>query len=265
MVEPDKGIHFIDNTNPSTPIQTGFLNIWGATGMSIKGNFLYANSFIDLVVYDISSFESPVMVDRLEDVFPGALPYSDKNYPFKTIDKSKGVVTSWIVEEITEDVTNSNPSWIDCFNCEVSFIETNSTFDGGGPSAGGSTGVSGSISLFTIIDDYLYIVENGRLLHPFNISNPGLPSVNDPVVVWGNVETLFPYNGYIFMGTPSGMIIYETSNPTVPTYVSSLSHARGCDPVVVQSCHDPSLDNPWIQTSFSKRKMSLDKSHVFPW
>jgi len=130
---------------------------------------------------------------------------------------------------------------------------------------GGSTGVSGSISLFTIIDDYLYIVENGRLLHPFNISNPGLPSVNDPVVVWGNVETLFPYNGYIFMGTPSGMIIYETSNPTVPTYVSSLSHARGCDPVVVQSCHDPSLDNPWIQTSFSKRKMSLDKSHVFPW
>ena len=36
------------------------------------------------------------------------------------------------------------------------------------------------------------------------------------------------------MGTPSGILIYNTVNPNVPEYVSSLSHARGCDPVVVQ-------------------------------
>lgn len=232
MVEPDKGIHFIDNTNPSAPIQKGFLNIWGATGMAIKGDFLYANSFIDLVVYDISSFANPTLVERLEDVFPGALPFSEKNYPYKTIDKSKGVVTSWTTEEVTEDVANFQPTWIDCFNCEVSFVQTNGTFDSG--TSGGGTGISGSISLFTIIDDYLYVVENGSLLHPFEISNPVSPNTNDPVYLWGNVETLFPHNEYIFMGTPSGMLVYETSNPTVPTYVSALSHARGCDPVVVQ-------------------------------
>lgn len=229
MVEPDKGIHFIDNTNPSAPVQTGFLNVWGATGMSIKGNYLYANSFIDMVVYDISSFASPVLVERLEDVFPGALPHSEKNYPYSTIDKSKGVVTSWTVEQVTEDVANFQPTWVDCFTCgvgsESSFVSE---------SGGGSTGISGSISLFTIIDDYLYVVENGSKLHPFEISNPASPTVNEAVGIWGNVETLFPYENYIFMGTPTGMIVYETSNPVVPTYVSSLSHARGCDPVVVQ-------------------------------
>ena len=36
MVEPNEGIHFIDNSNPSSPVQAGFLKIWGATGMSIK-------------------------------------------------------------------------------------------------------------------------------------------------------------------------------------------------------------------------------------
>ncbi|MFT5821168.1 MAG: hypothetical protein ACI8ZM_002417 [Crocinitomix sp.] len=235
MVEPDKGIHFIDNTNPTAPVQAGFLNIWGATGMAIKGNYLYANSFIDMVVYDISSFANPTLVERLEDVFPGALPFSEKNYPYRTIDKSKGVVTSWTVEEVTEEIANSQPTWIDCFNCEVNFSEVTSTFNSGSSSGGGSsTGVSGSISLFTIIDDYLYVVENGSLLHPFEISSPASPTTNDPVYLWGDVETLFPYNEYIFMGTPSGMLVYETSNPTEPTFVSSLSHARGCDPVVVQ-------------------------------
>ena len=105
LVEPDKGVHFIDNTNPASPGQTGFLNVWGATGMAIKGNYLFVNSFIDLVVYDISSFSNPTEVYRLPDVFPGALPFSSKNYPYETIDKSKGVVTSWEVKELKQDIT----------------------------------------------------------------------------------------------------------------------------------------------------------------
>ncbi len=232
MVEPDKGIHFIDNSNPSSPSQTGFLNVWGATGMAIRGNYLYVNSFIDLMVYDISSLSSPVLVERLEDIFPMALPFSDKNYPYQPIDKSKGVVTSWQILEIKEDVTNSSPSWVNA-NLWGITVEFDSA-SGGAAEGGGGTGIAGSISLFTIINDYLYVVEEGRVLHPIDISNAASPISYDNVSVWGDVETLFPYNDYIFMGTPSGMLIYETSNPQMPTFVSSLSHARGCDPVVVK-------------------------------
>lgn len=233
MVEPDKGIHFIDNSNPSNPVQTGFLNIWGATGMAIKGDYLYANSLIDLVVYDISSLTSPVLVDRLEDVFPTALPHSEKNYPYQVIDKNLGVVTSWRQEKVKEDVDVSmnGPEWINCFNCDIQTFA-----DGGGNSEAGTgqTGIGGSITLFTIKGDYLYVVEEGNFLHPIEITIPTAPVAHDLVGVWGGVETIFPYGDYLFMGTPAGIIIYGTSDPRIPNYIAALSHARGCDPVVVK-------------------------------
>lgn len=233
MVEPNEGIHFIDNSNPSSPVQAGFLKIWGATGMSIKGDYLYANSLIDLVIYDLSTISNPVFVGRMEDVFPTALPVSEKNYPYKTIDKSLGVVTSWKQENVSEDITNSNPSWVNCFECD---FETIAVQDGGFSegSVEGQSSISGSITLFTILNDYLYVVEEGNFLHPINIANPTVPVANDIVGLWGGVETIFPYQNYLFMGTPSGILIYGIDSPNNPNYIASLSHARGCDPVVVK-------------------------------
>ena len=90
VVEPDKGIHFIDNANPSTPIQKGFLNVWGAGNMAIKGNYLYVNSYIDLLGMIFLRWKiQPAR--RMEDVFPTALPTSNSDYPYAAIDKSKGV------------------------------------------------------------------------------------------------------------------------------------------------------------------------------
>lgn len=233
MVEPNEGIHFIDNSNPSSPVQAGFLKIWGATGMSIKGDYLYANSLIDLVIYDLSTITNPVFVDRMEDVFPTALPVSEKNYPYKIIDKNLGVVTSWKQEKVSEDITNNNPSWVSCFECDFeTIVVQDGVFSEG--SGAGQTSISGSITLFTILNDYLYIVEEGNFLHPINISNPTAPVAHDVVGLWGGVETIFPYQNYLFMGTPSGILIYGTDSPNNPNYIASLSHARGCDPVVVK-------------------------------
>ncbi len=231
MVEPNEGVHFIDNSSPSAPLQTGFLKVWGATGMSIKDNYLYVNSLIDLVIYDITSFSNPLFVKRMENVFPTALPVSDKNYPFQIIDKNLGVVTSWKQEKVSEDVTNTNPSWVNCFGCE---FETFTDGGVGSTSGAGQTSVSGSITLFTILNNHLYVVEEGNFLHPFDISNPTSPVKHTAVSLWGDVETLFPYENYLFMGTPSGIQIFGTSNPNNPDYISALSHARGCDPVVVK-------------------------------
>jgi hypothetical protein len=236
MVEPNKGVHFIDNSNPSSPNQIGFLNIVGATGMAIKDNRMYVNSLIDLVVFDISNLSAPVEVARLEDQFPNALPYSTENYPYATIDKEKGVVVAWEVKEVKEEVTNPQPTWVNCFNCDFQTAmnyESSMNKNGGGNLSSG-TGVSGSISLFTIINDYLYVMEQGSALNPISIADPNAPIAYEKVWAWGGVETLFPYGEYIFMGTPTGMLIYDTENPRAPNYISSLSHARGCDPVVVQ-------------------------------
>lgn len=74
IIEPEKGIHFIDNSSPSSPQKTGFLSLLGCTGIEIKNQHLFANSFIDLVVFDISSMTNPKEISRVEDAFPEALP-----------------------------------------------------------------------------------------------------------------------------------------------------------------------------------------------
>jgi hypothetical protein len=39
----------------------------------------------------------------------------------------------------------------------------------------------------------------------------------------------------MFMGTPTGMLIYSVADPVKPVWQSSLSHVYGCDPVVVEN------------------------------
>ena len=53
--EPEKGIHIIDNRNPEHPVSVGFIELLGNADMAIKDNILYADSYIDMVWFDISS------------------------------------------------------------------------------------------------------------------------------------------------------------------------------------------------------------------
>ena len=52
--DKNKGVHIINNSNPEKPVKISFLNIPGNVDISVKDDFLYANSFVDLVVFNIS-------------------------------------------------------------------------------------------------------------------------------------------------------------------------------------------------------------------
>jgi len=68
--EQFEGIHVIDNSNPASPNKVAFIKIEGNIDMAMKGNILYADSYIDLVTIDMTNVLSPVLVDRDEAVFP---------------------------------------------------------------------------------------------------------------------------------------------------------------------------------------------------
>ncbi len=229
IVENGAGIHFINNSNPSAPVKIGFLKIQGCTGMSIKDNYLYANHMIDLAVIDISDFNAPKVVGQAADLFPDALPERDGNYPVAKIDKEKGVVIAWEVKETKEEVKNQ-PYWNNCANCEM-LTTTANTGGFSGPSVG--TGISGSITKFAISNHYLYVMDKNAL-YSINITSPLAPTAGAPTMVWQNVETLFPYNNNLFLGTTTGMQIYSLSVPNSPTFVSVINHMTACDPVVVK-------------------------------
>jgi hypothetical protein len=96
---------------------------------------------------------------------------------------------------------------------------------------GNETGKGGSLARFTISRDYLYAVSNEDL-KCFNLSNPLLPSYEGSIDLGFGIETIFPRDSVIFIGTTSGMYIYDITVPSYPQKISFYEHIRSCDPVV---------------------------------
>lgn len=93
--EKYKGIHVFDNTNPASPVNLAFFDIPGNVDLAIKGNFLYADNYVDLIVLDISTIHSPVEVARIKDIFPYTIPETVDAYPIANIEKEKGFDVGW--------------------------------------------------------------------------------------------------------------------------------------------------------------------------
>lgn len=68
--EPNTGIHVIDNADPSNPINFQFLPVPGNLDIAVRSNILYADSYIDLVAFDISDVNNIQEINRIEGVFP---------------------------------------------------------------------------------------------------------------------------------------------------------------------------------------------------
>ncbi|NJO03674.1 MAG: hypothetical protein HC880_20145, partial [Bacteroidia bacterium] len=94
-------------------------------------------------------------------------------------------------------------------------------------------GRGGSLARFAIAGDHLYIVDNSKL-HVYNITDPANPLSGAEVHLGVNIETIFPYDNKLFIGSQTGMHIYDRINPNQPKFISRYDHVMSCDPVVVQ-------------------------------
>lgn len=86
--EPNKGIHIFDNENPSQPMALGFLAVPGNLDITVKNDVLYADSYVDLVMIDLSNVANARSVARLENAFSPR--YYPKSYG---VDPDEGVIT----------------------------------------------------------------------------------------------------------------------------------------------------------------------------
>ncbi len=222
--EPEKGIHIIDNRNPASPQNIGFVELLGNADIAVRNNMLYADSYIDLVWFDINNPAQPVLKGRLESVFPNALPEVCNEYG---IDYNKvyyqngitGIVVAWNLVERKEKIERSRGDLV----------------SDAGPNFGnkGGNGITGSMARFGIYQDYLYTVIN-NYLSIFNISGSQPQKAVESIYTGYNVETIFNYENKLFMGTPTGLLIYSVENPLSPERKSFIGHVWGCDPVVVE-------------------------------
>lgn len=96
-----------------------------------------------------------------------------------------------------------------------------------------SNGIGGSMAQFTIVDEYLYTVDY-KSLKIFDISSPETPVFIQSVDLGIGIESVFPQDNLLFIGTQSGVRIVEITEPSSPQLVSEFDHVTSCDPVVAE-------------------------------
>lgn len=230
IVEELSGIHVFDNSNPASPVKKTFIKLPGVIDISISGSVMYADSFIDLVVLDLQNIDNIHEVGRVKDILPYTVPPTDNNYPMATIDQEKGVVTGWNVKTIREKVFNTNPYPI--YWAKGVFYETMNASGASAGVSGSGVGVGGSMARFGIKGNVLYVVDKSTL-KVFDISVKTDPVKADDIYPGWNVETMFLTGNTMFLGTTTGMSVLDISVPLSPQYKTFFTHARSCDPVIV--------------------------------
>ncbi len=285
--ERGEGIHVIDNSIPSNPINLKFINIPGNVDMAAKGGFLYADNYIDLLAIDIRDLNNIQLAKRVENVFP----LYNNQFGFWADDGM--VITGWEemqTVEINEDCDNnvgSGPFIIfdRMIAMEANFDQTASLTSSSVPSS--PIGTGGSMARFAIYMNFLYTIDDYQM-NVFNIDNLYDPLPGNVINMGWGIETIFPYKDKLFIGAQNGMHIYDNAIPTEPVYISSFMHVTTCDPVVVNDqyayvtlrsgnvCNGftnqldviniENLDNPYLIKSYSMQNphgLGLDDQTLF--
>lgn len=217
----EKGVHIIDITNPSAPRKAAFVAIPGCVDLAVRGNTLYADLSTDLVAIDISN---PLQV-KLTQVLEGVFPH---RYYSSFVADTTQVITSWVRVDTT--VTSSDPIFWGISQRE--FDTMVGAFSNSTRGAKVSNGVGGSMARFALSDDRLYTVSHSDI-KIFNTSDAPKPSFIKQVNIaaW-DIETIFPFKNNLFLGSQTGMYIFNITNKDNPVQLSKFEHARVCDPVV---------------------------------
>jgi hypothetical protein len=231
--EVKKGIHIIDNSNPSLPKAISFIQILGNVDIAVKGNILYADSYTDFVALDISNPNAVKEVSRTKEVFTNGQVDGigwTYNAPDQTIYDSRYKMYT-TTQEVACEQQQSPLYYGGGVLWDAASFSSSTTKSSASPT---TNGVSGSTSRFAIINERLYAVSQSEM-KLFSLQNPSNPVKDGSLNLGFGIETIFPYKDKIFLGTTTGVQIWDNKNPLKPTYLSRLDHARACDPVVVEN------------------------------
>ncbi|MEP7374210.1 MAG: hypothetical protein ABI675_12520 [Chitinophagaceae bacterium] len=220
--EIDKGIHVIDNTNPSAPKNIAFIDIPGNVDMAVKGNMLYADMYTDLVAIDITDPNNVKEKKVVDGIFP------ERYWGGGFVANRNAMVVDWVKKEMT--VTENCEEGDAVFNGRADIFYSAAPSNSAG-AAKSPVGVGGSMARFTIVNDYLYAVNSHDLLS-ISLVNAADPVVKEDIAAGFDIQTIYPFEDYLFLGSMGGMYIFDISNPAKPVAKSNFVHATACDPVI---------------------------------
>lgn len=94
--EDFKGVHIIQNSDPTNPRKVAFVEAPACTDFELHGNYLYVSNAVDMVVLDIQDPSQPAITHREEDVFPQGKFLAPPDGGLFNYDPSQGYIVDWI-------------------------------------------------------------------------------------------------------------------------------------------------------------------------
>lgn len=230
--EVDKGIHVIDFSQPSAPRNIAFIKIPGCVDMAVRGNYLYADCYTDLVTIDITDPRQVSVKRFIEGVFP------HRRYTNGFVADTNLVITDWVRVDTVVRTSPGIP--FGGLDRRMLFLSDSRAMTGGmasSASPGVQNGIGGSMARFGLLNDRLYTVSWSDI-KVFQTTDPSLPVYRNTIQLdQGDIETIFPYKNRLFLGSQTGMFIYDVSDKDNPRKLGQFTHARACDPVVADDTH----------------------------
>lgn len=213
-----KGIHVFDNSNPQNPIAITFLNVPGNNEMFIEGDIIYADSYYDMLKIDISSPLQAQVISRLENAFTPQY-FNDNG------DALIGFNEEVVTEQLSCDANFRQNDFI--------YVDWQSQrIDGSAiPTAfvSNSNGTLGTANRITKVDDLIFIIDKTDI-YTFEDLGQLSEAASSQTIGWA-LETIYPADEHLFIGSNQGMQIYKIDNKKV-SYQGEFFHATGCDPVL---------------------------------
>lgn len=219
----NKGIHVLDNSDPSHPVRVAFLRIPGNQDLVIKDNTLYADMFCDLLSIDISDIRHAKINSMLPNVF------TEQGYDVDSTQMVVGYILRDTTVTTTETIFPGNPGGLP--NPGIFFAANASV------SAANKTGVSGSTAKMTLIGNYIYAIVERHTLGTIDITNETKPAEVSSFFAGYDLETIFPFKQSLFLGSDIGTFIYDISNPSNPVQSGEFKHGQACDPVITDGAN----------------------------
>jgi hypothetical protein len=215
--EIDKGVHIIDNSNPANPVEKIFIDIPGNLDIAVKGNTLYADLYTDLVAVDISNPLQAKFMKYIPNIFP------ERNYANGFIADNNRIIVGWVKKDTTVRLKQPTRNYV-AYDYLLFSPQAAST----GAAAPSIPGISGSMARFSVVNDWLYTV-NHSMLGTFSISDRNNPQkISDNNIGW-NIETIYGFKDKLFVGSTSGMFIYDITNLSSPSLLKTfpMTHPHG--------------------------------------
>ena len=223
--EEEKGIHVINNSNRENPVTDAFIRIPGNKEFYVSGQYIYAESYYDMLKIDISNPYQALLTSRSKNAIQNEF-INDKGETLIGFSYQDKTVTLNENDDFMTEVLDDQLVYLDFAQNVIPKSSVPSSF------SGNSAQSIGTINRITKFEDHIYVVSNNNMIILKDDENGLSKEAIRLENIKEDMETIFPYQNNLFVGSKTSMSIFNISNNGHPIELYEFEHATSCDPVL---------------------------------